>query len=142
MTIAHRVRLTDADRTTLIGLTRRGEASARRITRARILLLADRGTTDRAIADALDVHPRTCQRLRQRACQDGVLAALDDRPRPGAPRLLDDIQAAHLIALACSDAPDGREDWTMQLLADRLIELRIVDSISDETVRRTLKQTT
>jgi transposase len=142
MTIAHRVRLTDDERDHLINLTRRGEANARRITRARILLLADRGTTDRAIADALTVHPRTCQRLRQRACQDGVLAALDDRERPGAPRLLDATQEAHLIALACSDAPDGREDWTMQLLADRLIELSIVETISDETVRRTLKQTT
>jgi transposase len=142
MTIAHRVRLTDDERDHLISLTRRGEANARRITRARILLLADRGTTDRAIADALTVHPRTCQRLRQRACQDGVLAALDDRERPGAPRLLDATQEAHLIALACSDAPDGREDWTMQLLADRLIELSIVETISYETVRRTLKQTT
>lgn len=142
MTIAHRVRLTDDERTQLISLTRRGDTNARRITRARILLLADRGSTDRSIADALDVHPRTCQRLRQRACQAGVLAALDDRPRPGAPRLLDATQEAHLIALACSDAPDGRAAWTMQLLADRLIALSIVTSISDETVRRTLQQTT
>ena len=67
MTIAHRVRLTDDERATLIGITRRGETNARRITRARILLLADRGATDRSIADALDVHHRTCQRLRQRA---------------------------------------------------------------------------
>jgi transposase len=141
MTIAHRVRLTAEERATLIGLTRRGESNTRRITRARVLLLADRGTTDRAIAEALTIHPRTCQRLRQRACQAGVLAALDDRPRPGAPRLLDDTQEAHLIALACSDAPDGRDDWTMQLLADRLIELQIVETISDETVRRVLKQT-
>ena len=141
MTIAHRVRLTEEERTHLIGVTRRGDTNARRITRARILLLADRETTDRAIADALDVHPRTCQRLRQRACQDGMLAALDDRPRPGAPRLLDACQEAHLIALACSDAPDGRDHWTMQLLADRMVTLKIVESISDETVRRSLKQT-
>lgn len=142
MTIAHRVRLTEAERTTLIGITRRGETNARRLTRARVLLLADRGATDAAIADALDLHPRTCQRLRQRACQDGVQAALDDRPRPGAARLLDATQEAHLIALACSDAPDGREHWTMHLLANRLIDLQIVETISDETVRRTLKQTT
>lgn len=142
MTIAHRVRLTADDRALLISLTRRGATNARRITRARVLLLADRGTTDRAIAEALTLHPRTCQRLRQRACQDGILAALDDRPRPGAPRRLDATQEAHLIALACSDAPDGRTDWTMQLLADRLVELQIVETISDETVRRTLKQTT
>ena len=142
MTIAHRIRLSDAERATLIDLTRRGETNARRITRARVLLLADRGSTDRAIADALNVHPRTCQRLRQRACQHGVLAALDDQPRPGAARLLNETQEAHLIALACSDAPDGREQWTMQLLAERLVELSIVETISDETVRRTLKQTT
>lgn len=141
MTIAHRIRLTDDERATLIALTRRGESNTRRITRARVLLLADRGTTDRAIADALTIHPRTCQRLRQRACQEGVLAALDDRARPGAPRLLDETQEAHLIALACSDAPDGRETWTMQLLADRLIDLKLVTTISDETVRRTLQQT-
>jgi transposase len=142
MTIAHRVRLTEAERTTLIRITRRGETTARRITRARILLLADRGTTDRAIADALNVHPRTCQRLRQRACQAGVLAALAERPRPGAPRLLDATQEAQLIALACADAPAGRAEWTMQLLADQLIALSIVETISAETVRRTLKQTT
>jgi transposase len=141
MTIAHRIRLTDDERKTLIGVTRRGETNARRITRARILLLADRQVTDRAIADALDVHPRTCQRLRQRACQAGVLTALDDRPRPGAPRLLDETQEAHLIALACSDAPDGYADWTMQLLANELVAREVVTSISDETVRRTLKQT-
>jgi transposase len=141
VSITHRVRLTEDQRTDLIALTRRGESHARRITRARILLLADRGTTDRAIADALDVHPRTCQRLRQRACQEGVAAALDDRPRPGAPRLLDDRQEAHLIALACSDAPAGHDRWTMRLLAERLVALEIVPTISDETVRQTLKQT-
>lgn len=141
MSIPHRVRLSEDDRATLIAVTRRGESSARRITRARVLLLADRGTTDRAIADALDLHPRTCQRLRQRACQEGVQAALDDRPRPGAPRLLDDGQEAQLIALACSEAPDGRDRWTMQLLAERMVTLEIVPAISDETVRQTLKQT-
>lgn len=141
MSIPHRVRLSEDDRATLIAVTRRGESSARRITRARVLLLADRGTTDRAIADALALHPRTCQRLRQRACQEGVQAALDDRPRPGAPRLLDDGQEAQLIALACSEAPDGRDRWTMQLLAERMVTLEIVPAISDETVRQTLKQT-
>ena len=141
MSIIHRVRLSTGERCDLIAVTRRGESSARRITRARVLLLADRGTTDRAIADALDLHPRTCQRLRQRACQEGIQAALDDRPRPGAARLLDDRQEAHLIALACSATPDGYDRWTMQMLADRLVVLEIVPSISAETVRTTLKQT-
>jgi len=141
VSIIHRVRLSTGERSDLIAVTRRGESSARRITRARVLLLADRGTTDRAIADALDLHPRTCQRLRQRACQEGIQAALDDRPRPGAARLLDDRQEAHLIALACSATPDGYDRWTMQMLADRLVVLEIVPSISAETVRTTLKQT-
>ena len=142
MSKPYRVRLTKAERSALVALTRRGTAQARQISRARILLLADGGASDRTIADALQVDPRTCQRLRKRACQEGPLAALVDRPRPGAARLLDDTAEAHLIALACSDAPEGRAQWTMQLLADRLIELQIVPAISDETVRRTLKKTT
>lgn len=137
----YRIRLSKEERSVLVALTRRGEAQARQITRARILLLADGGASDRTIADALQVDPRTCQRLRKRACQEGTLPALLDRPRPGAARLLDDTAEAHLIALACSDAPDGRAQWTMQLLADRLVELQIVPTISDETVRRTLKKT-
>lgn len=141
MRARYRVRLTDDERQHLTTLTRRGQRSARQLTRARILLLADSGATDRAIAAALAIHPRTCERVRQRAVTEGVLVALEERPRPGATRLLDARQEAHLIALACSAPPSGRASWTMQLLADRLVQLELVETISDETVRRTLKKT-
>lgn len=141
MRARYRIRLTEAERDALTTLTRRGHHSARRLTRARILLLADGGASDRAIAAALQVDRRTCARIRQRAVIEGVETALADRPRPGARRKLDARQEAHLIAVACSAPPTGRATWTMQLLADRLVELELVESISDETVRRTLKKT-
>jgi transposase len=103
------------------------------------LLLADWGKTDAVIADALGLSVRTIERLRARAVTDGALVALDDRPRPGGRPKLDDHQLARLVAEACSDPPQGRSHWTMQLLADRLVTLGVVEAISDETVRRTLK---
>lgn len=137
----YRIRLSAAERRELTAMTRRGTHQARTITRARALLLADRGLRDGEIATALGTHARTIQRLRRRACEDGILAALHDRPRPGGKPKLDGRQEAFLVALACSDPPTGRSQWTMQCLAERLIELEVVDAISDETVRRTLKKT-
>ena len=134
------VDLTTAERTELSTLVRRGVTSARRLTRARILLLADEGRPDEAIAAALHVHRATIERTRQRFVAGGVERALRDRPRPGGRPKLDRRQEAFLIALACSAPPNGRARWTMQLLADRLVALAIVDAISDETVRRTLKK--
>ena len=134
------VDLTTAERTELSTLVRRGVTSARRLTRARILLLADEGRPDEAIAAARHVHRATVERTRQRFVAGGVERALRDRPRPGGRPKLDRRQEAFLIALACSAPPDGRARWTMQLLADRLVALAIVDAISDETVRRTLKK--
>lgn len=135
------ITLTNEERATLEGMTRRGKTSARRTLRARALLLADWGKTDAVIAEALGMSQRTVERLRQRASSEGVLSALDDRTRPGGRPKLNDRQEAHLVALACSDAPDGRTHWTMQLLADALVTLGVVDTVSDETVRRTLKKT-
>lgn len=135
----HVVNLTDAERADLERLTRRGVTSPRRTLRARALLLADWGKTDAVIAEALGLSVRTIERLRARAVSDGALDALDDRPRPGGTPKLDDRQHARLIAEACSDPPAGRSHWTMQLLADRLVELGVVETISDETVRRGLK---
>jgi transposase len=135
----HVVTLSDAERDDLERLTRRGVTSPRRTLRARALLLADWGKPDTVIAEALGLSVRTIERLRQRAVAEGALAALDDRPRPGGTPKLDDHQLARLVAEACSDPPAGRSHWTMQLLADRLVALKVVDAISDETVRRGLK---
>jgi DNA-directed RNA polymerase subunit beta len=131
--------LTPEERAELEALTRKGTASARRMKRALVLLAADDGDKDEAIAAKVRVHRTTVEHLRKRFVEEGVDAALSERPRPGKARLLDGRQEAHLIALACSAPPAGRARWTMQLLANRLVELKIVDSISDETVRRTLK---
>jgi transposase len=137
----HRVTLTDAERASLTELTRRGTAKARDVRRAQALLCAARGQTDAAIGAAVGVHPRTIARWRERAVTPGVAQAIVDRPRPGAPRLLDTVAEAALIATACSDAPDGHARWTVRLLADRLVALEVVPSVSYETVRRVLKKT-
>jgi transposase len=138
----HIVDLTADERAGLLALLHKGVAPARRLTRARILLLADEGGIDQEIAAALHVHRATVERTRRRFVEGGeVERALSDKPRPGGRPKLDGKQEAHLVALACSAPPEGRARWTMQLLADRLVELALVDAISDETVRRTLKKT-
>ena len=136
------VRLAAEERESLLALTRRGKASARKIKRASVLLAADDGDTDGVIAAKLRLHTDTVSDIRRRCVEGGVEAALNDRPRPGKVRLLDGRQEAYLIALTCSTPPEGRTHWTMQLLADKLVELRVVDSICDETVRRALKRGT
>ena len=135
------VDLTADERAALLALLHKGVAPARKLTRARILLLADEGGTDAAIAAALHVHPATAERTRRRFVEGGPEAALSERPRPGGRPKLDGKTEAHLVAPACSAPPEGRTRWTMQLLADRLVELRMVAEIGDETVRRTLKKT-
>lgn len=134
------VTLTEDQESYLLDLLKKGKAKARKLTRARILLLSAEGKTDQTIADVLKVNPQTVRNIRKRFAEEGLEAALEERPRPGAQPKLDAKQEAFLIALACSDPPEGREHWTMQLLADRLVELGIVESISDETVRRVLKK--
>lgn len=136
-----RVRLKDEEREQLRDMLRGGEGKVRRVRRAQILLLADEGRGQEAIAAALQVSRGTVQRVSQRYCEEGLAAALDERPRPGGKPMLNAKAKAHLVALACSDAPEGRQCWTLQLLADKLVELQVVESISDETVRRTLKKT-
>ena len=135
------VTLTDEERAHLLALTKKGRIAARRLTRAHILLQADSGATQDAIAAALHIGRATVVRICKRFVDAGLEAALRDRPRPGAQRKLDGKQEALLIALACSVPPDGRTRWTMQLLANKLVELRVVEAISDETIRRTLKKT-
>jgi transposase len=136
------VDLDERERDRLEQLTTKGESGARRIRRARILLLADEDRLDKEIASFLGAAVTTVERVRKRFVEEGLEAALSERPRPGAARKLDGRQEAFLMALACSEAPEGRGRWSMRMLADRLVELEVVEEISDETVRRTLKRGT
>lgn len=135
------VDLSDEERGELQTLLRKGKASARRLTRARILLLAAEDRPDDEVAAVLHSSRSTVERTRRRFVEEGLEAALNERPRPGAAPKLDERGQATLIALACSDPPEGRTCWTMQLLANELVVRRVVGSISDEAVRRTLKKT-
>jgi transposase len=135
------VTLSDEERQELRTLIKKGTLSARKLTRAHILLRADEGAADGEIAASLHIARSTVERLRRRLVEGNLDEALHERPRPGAKRKLDSKQEAHLIALACTDAPDGRARWSMQLLADELVQLGVVEAVSDETVRRTLKKT-
>lgn len=137
----HKVELGDDDKHHLRRLIGQGEAKARVLARARVLLLASEGREDRDVASALHVCVATVENVRRRFASEGLEAALHDKPRPGARPRLDGRAEAHLVALACSEPPEGREHWTMRLLADRLVELELVESISDETVRRAMKKT-
>ena len=128
--------LSAEERSELELVTRRGTVSARRMKRALALLAADDGDKDERIAEKARLHRTTVEEIRKRFVEEGLEAALSERPRPGKAPLLDGKQEAYLIALACSTPPDGRAKWTMQLLADRVVALDIVPRISDETVRR------
>lgn len=134
------VTLSDEEQATLRQLLRAGSHKARTLTRARILLLAHAGKGDAEIVTALGTSMSTVGRMRKQFAQAGLDAALHEAPRPGGTRTLDGNQEAYLVALACSDPPEGRREWTMQLLADRLVTVGIAETISDETVRRTLKR--
>ncbi len=134
------VELTAEERQHLLDFTRKGRTPARRLKRALVLLAADEGVQDVAIAAQVRVHCATVERVRQRFVTEGLEAALAERPRPGKARKLNGRQEAHLVALACSEPPAGHQNWTMQLLAGRLVELAVVETISDETVRRVLKR--
>ncbi len=140
------VYLTGEERERLEDLVRRGRAHARRLLYARILLKADADGpdrwTDERIAEAFEVSTATVARERRRYCEDGLEVALMPK-KPGRPRrrVLDGRAEAHLLALSCSDPPEGRERWSMRLLADRMVELGHVDTVSHETIRRTLKKT-
>ena len=130
------VQLTEEQRASLLDLLKKGTGKARLLTRARIVLLSAEGKTDGFVANALKVHPQTVRNIRKRFAEEGLDAALQERPRLRGPPKLDAKQEAFLVAVACSDPPEGREHWTMPLLADRLVALGVVESISDETVRR------
>lgn len=135
------VELTDEERQELRELISKGKLSARKVTRARILLKADEGWKDKAIVTALDTSVATVERIRKRLVEGNLDKALNDDPRPGAKRKLDLRGEAYLIALSCSPAPDDHDHWTLRLLADRLVELGRLESISHEAVRQYLKKT-
>lgn len=132
------VQLTDEEREQLRTISRTGKQSARVMQRAQILLWSDEGKQDKEIMALLDCAPMTVARTRECWVKE---KRLEDLPRLGSKPMLDAKQESLLIALACSEAPEGRDEWTMQLLADKLVELKVVEQISDETVRRTLKKT-
>ena len=146
-TTKYTVKLSEPERARLRTLVGSGTAPARTLTHARILLKANQGEggpgwSDGAIAGALEVHPATVARVRRQCVEAGLEAALArKRPDRVYPRVLDGAAEAHLVALACSAPPAGRERWTLRLLADDLIRLEVVETVSYETVRRTLKQT-
>lgn len=135
------VSLSEEERGQLVELTRRGKSPVRKVKRARILLKSSEGLTDSAVAEAVETSPSTVFRVRKRFVEEGLEQALNERPRSGHPFKLDERQEAHLIAIACSQAPEGHERWTLRLLADKVVELELVDSIGKETVRQVLKKT-
>lgn len=134
------VTLNQGEREQLEELLRGGKHRTRKITRARILLKAADGATDEQIAEALGVGRATIERTRQHFVERN-LEALDELPRPGKKPKLDAKAEARLIAEACSESPEGRKRWTLQLLADRVVELKLAKSYSYEAVRRVLKKT-
>jgi transposase len=142
------VTLTAEERHDLSGLITAGKGAAAKLAHARILLKADAAEggpawPDHRIAEALEVGDATIERVRQRFVEQGLEAALvrKAQARPSRLPTLDGRASARLIALACSAPPEGRAVWTMQMLADKLVELEIVPKVSDETVRRSLKKT-
>ena len=141
MNKTYTVRLKAKARRELRKLVRRGRGSARKITRCRILLLADERKPDSAIASALDVAMSTIFEIRRRYAKEGLEAAINERPRPGQPPKFDGKQRAKITALACSKAPKGRGRWTLRLLAEKAVELKMVDNICPTTVQTILKKT-
>ena len=138
------VKLKGRERLELERKLRGGRESARTLARARVLLKCDEGCTDEEVLEAVDVSLGTVERSRKRFCTGGLDAALSDRPQPPRPhkRKIDGAAEARLVTLACSTPPDGRESWTLQLLADSMVKLKYVGgAVSDETVRRVLKKT-
>jgi len=136
----YHIRLPGGERERLEQMVHAGKHAARVLVRVRILLKAHAGWSDARIVEALGTSPATVERIRKRYVTDGLDAVLRDKPQPGRPRRLSAPQAAHLIALACSDAPDGHDHWPLRLLGAKLVELGYVERISPEMVREVLKK--
>jgi transposase len=143
--MAKHLTLTEKERTELLQLIKSGKHQSRVLGRARILLLLDRGQGEKRtlaqVAEAMLVSPATVSNIKRRYLTDGLDAGLYERPRPGAaPKITGEVEA-HLIVLACSDPPSGRARWTLRLLADKLVELELVETISHVAVGEALKKT-
>ena len=136
------VDLTEEEREQLLQLIRKGNSAARKLARARILLKAAEGLSDAQIAKVLDLGTATVGRVRKRFAEEGLESALQERPRLGQRLKLDGKQQAHLLAVACTNPPQGHARWTLRLLAGRVVELGWAESISPETVRQVLKKQT
>jgi len=148
MSPRYRVTLTEQERNELDALTKRGKISARKFVHARALLLCDAGAggpawKDADAAEALGITSRTIEHIKKQFVEEGLEAALDRKPLEKPPREIefDGAFEARLVALACSDAPEGRARWTVRLLADKVVELEIAESVSHMTVQRILKKT-
>lgn len=142
----YKVTLTNEERAKLTALVTKGKGNVRRLRRAQMLLLADENQPDGAwkdadIAKALNAHDRTVERTREKCVQEGLEAALNHtRPQKKRSKVFDGAAEARLVQIACSEAPEGHERWTLQMLAEKLIELEVVETVSRETVRTTLKK--
>jgi len=135
------VTLSETDRASLHTFIHAGKATARIFTRARVLLKAADGWTDAEICEALDISRNTSIRVRQLYLEGGLEAVLRDKRQQRRRQALSGGQAAHLVAMACTPAPDGHDHWTLRLLAGKAVELGFVESISPETIRHLLKKT-
>ena len=134
------VKLTAEDRDYLTQFIRRGKASARSLARARILLMADEGYSNKEIVEVIKVSRPTVNHIRKRYCQEGLDSAINEKPRSGAPPKIDGTIEAQVTLLACSKPPEGKSTWTLKLLADKIVELEVIESISTMSVQRILKK--
>ncbi len=141
MKATNQVRLKLRERKLLKEIISKGNEKARKITRCRVLLLAAEGRNDTKIIEALGIARNTVKQVRFRYVREGLEAAINERTRPGAPKKFSGRQRAKITAMACSEPPEGRSSWTLRLIADRVVELDMVDSISYQTVKRILKKT-
>lgn len=137
----YHVHVTPHQQQELQQLINAGTCSARKIKRANMLLLASEAYSDAEISQTLRCHPTTVERIRKRFVAAGLEFALSEKPRPGQPIKVTGTVETYLVALACSAPPEGRNAWTMELLAEQLVERHAIDQISDETVRLRLKKT-
>lgn len=135
------IKLKKKDQKILEQLVIKGSQKARTITRSRILLMSNDGKTDTQIIEALNVARNTIRTVRYRYVHDGLETAVNEQQRPGAPNKFTGRDKAKITAIACSQPPDGRNRWTLRLIADTMVELNMVDDISHQTVKRVLKKT-